>query len=190
MNIPDKDLKIIQGVADHVTRRRTVPGMGDEDMRQELTLLGMEQYANNWNESKQKGKVEAKRDNNLRIYLRTFMFNRVANMLRGETTKKKGGGEVTVTSIDTQDEAFASLFRENGDGTFREFDVEGLGVTDEQVKVLMYIAGNNLGIGGATGSTTQDLANEVGVDKSRVRDLIEDLKGNDALKKMLQERLT
>jgi hypothetical protein len=186
-DIPRKDIDIIRGVADHLARRNKVNTYSDEDLVQELTMIGMEGYVRYWNEDKQKGKVEAKRDNNLRIYMRNFLSNRLRNIVR-TLQKPNRDIRVNVTSIDMQDEKFQSIFSEGE--TDVEFDLEALGVTEEQLQILLYIAGNGLGIRGATGSTKKDMAKALGMEMEKIDGLMSTLRDNDRLRDLLLNRLS
>jgi len=186
-DIPTKDLNIIRDVADHVVRRTFIKGIEDEDLRQELTVIGMTEYVKNWNEDKQVGKPLAKRDNNLRIYLQRLLKNRTHNINRSINSQKKGGN-VTVTSIDPQDTTFERFSGEE-DAELSTEIFRSLGLTEDQVIVLAYIAGNGLNKGGSNTTTKSTMSEDLGFSLEEINGLLAGLKDNYALKDMLTDRI-
>ncbi len=197
-DIPLHDIQIIEEVADHVSRNTKLKGYSEEDLRQELVIIGMNQYVRSWDESKQVanqkekrerfGKVQSRRDNNLFIYMKTLLKNRTHNIQRGLDTKKRGG-DITVTSIDPQDSAYEGIFGGAEETTLNRNSFEGLGLSDDQIEVLMYIAGNDLGKSGAQGSTKKTMVKDTGLSLSRIEEIMGALKDNTALRDLLINRV-
>lgn len=182
--IPKKDIRIIEDVADHVVRRNNLPTYSDDDLQQELILEGLKGYIQYWNEDKQEGKSEPKRDSNLRIYMRNFLNNRMRNLYRSITTKKNSAN-VGVVSFNPSDEVMQKLFTDTDE--YNDIDFESLGVTEDQLMVLKYIAKNNLGI---QGSTQEDMSNELGITKNKIINIMKELGQDSDLKNFLIQRLT
>jgi hypothetical protein len=185
--IPHRDITIIEDVADHVAYRTFIDGYTNHDLKQELILIGMKQYARTWDEDKQKEKNRERRDRNLRMYMKNLMKNRTHNIDR-DTNEKVRKHNITITSVDPQNPSTIQLNRLDSN-EIREIDFEGLGFSEDQVKVLMYIAGNDLGRGGATGSTKYTMSDETGLPVSRITQIIENFKRRSDLKDMLIDRM-
>lgn len=183
-DIPKKDLRIIEDVVDHVVRRNTLPTYSDEDLHQELVIEGMQGYQRYWSEEKQLGKPEGKRDNNLRIYMRNFLNNRMRNLYRTVTTNRNNAN-VGVVSFDPSDEYVNRIFTESDE--YNDIDLESLGVTEDQLKVLKYIAANDLGV---KGSNKETMSERLGIGREKINDIIGDLSQETDLKNFLIQRLT
>jgi hypothetical protein len=187
INIPRKDVELIKDVADYVARTNPVPTYTVDDLAQEMFIYGMQSYSK-WDESQHAHKGSSKRDKNLRIFLKNFMNLRVKNMYRANT-KNKRAVNVNVISFDQNDPVYESLLLDEESNDLTADSFEGLGLSEDEIKVLLYIGDNGLGKGGKSGPSKREAAVDLGIDTSRLNEIIKDLGNNPALRDFFQERL-
>lgn len=177
MNIPDKDLRIIEEVASFVVFHSNVSGYPDEDLRQDMTIHGLQSYQR-WDDEKHRQKGKAKRDNNLRIFLKTYMTQRLNNVYKANKTLKRAAN-FNVTSLNPGDPAYEVLTSQTESSELTESDFYGLDLSDDQISVLMYIGGNGL----------EDINEYLDMEPNRIESTINSLSKDEDLRSLLKERL-
>ncbi len=177
MNIPKKDLDIIEDVASYIAFNHRILGYPVEDLKQDMVFHGLKSYQK-WDDKKHQDKVKVRRDKNLRMFLRTYMMNRRRNLYKNLNTQKRKANLI-VTSLNPGDTIYGILANTKEKVDLTEADFSGLDLSKDEIRVLLYISGNGL----------EYIQDDLEYGKNRVESIINSLSQNDGLRSLLYERL-
>lgn len=145
-----------------------------------MVMFGIESYSK-WNESKHSHKVEERRDKNLRLFLKTYMTNRMNNIYKKEQKTNKRKANINVISLNPGDPAYEVLSNQKENSGLSTSDFEDMGLSEEEINILLYIAGNGL--------VMKYAVPDLGMDSKGIKTVLQRLRENKILKNFLKERL-
>lgn len=184
MNIPEKDLQIIQDVAAHIAYMNPIYGMDVEDIKQDMVIHGLKSYEK-WDDDKHIQKGEARRDNNLRLFLKNYMSKRMINFYKALNTDARKSN-LNVTSLNPGDPNYEILTQgvEAKPEDVLSLKEEDLNLNADQIKVLEYI-----GREGLKRNNISEMEEETGIGRKKIKDIVANLGKNHKLKEFLLDRV-